>query len=179
VIKAILVVIAVVAVVFVVVVAMRPAEYRVERSASVNAAPAVVFAEVNDLHKWQEFSPWAKLDPAAKNTYDGPPAGTGAVFTWAGNAKVGEGRMTITESRPSELIRIKLEFMKPFTSTANAKFTFEPKGNQTLVTWSMSGKNNFVAKAFGLFMDMDKMIGGQFEEGLANLKSLSESAARS
>ena len=173
-IKAILVVIAVVAVVFVVVVAMRPAEYRVERSASVNAAPAVVFAEVNDLHKWQEFSPWAKLDPAAKNTYDGPPAGTGAVFTWAGNAKVGEGRMTITESRPSELIRIKLDFVKPFTSTADAKFTFEPKGNQTLVTWSMSGHQNFFERAMCVVMNGKKMIGGEMEKGLAQLKAVAE-----
>ncbi|MGH7766014.1 MAG: SRPBCC family protein, partial [Candidatus Binatia bacterium] len=111
-------------------------------------------------------------------TYEGVPAGTGAVYTWAGNKEVGEGRTTITESRPNELIRIKLEFFKPFAGTSIAEFTFKPQGNQTAVTWSMAGEKNFTAKAVHLFMNMDKMIGGQFEKGLAQMKSVAETAPK-
>ena len=121
-------------------------------------------------------SPWAKLDPSMKKTHEGAPAGTGAIYSWSGNDQVGEGRMTLTESRPSELIRIKLEFMKPFAATNTTEFTFKPEGNQTMVTWSMFGMNNFIAKAFGLFMNMDKMVGGDFEKGLASMKSVVETA---
>jgi Polyketide cyclase / dehydrase and lipid transport len=118
------------------------------------------------------------VDPAVKTTFEGPPAGTGAAFTWAGNNQVGEGRMTITESRPNELIRFKLDFVKPFSGTSTAEFTFKPEGNQTAVTWSLSGKKNFISKAISVFMSMDKMIGGLFEKGLADLKSISESEAK-
>ncbi|MSU69418.1 MAG: polyketide cyclase [Opitutaceae bacterium] len=176
--KKILIALAVIIAGFLIIVALQPADYRVARSATISAPPAVVFAQVNDLHKWQEYSPWAKLDPAAKNTFEGPPAGTGAVFAWAGNADVGEGRMTITESRPDNLVRFKLDFVKPFASTATAEFAFQPAGNQTAVTWSMSGRKNFVSKAVCLFMNMDKMLGGDFEKGLANLKLLSEAATK-
>ncbi len=175
--KKILIGIAAIVAVFIVVVALQPAEFRVTRSATVSAPPPAVFAQVNDFHKWEAWSPWAKLDPAMKQTYEGAPAGTGAVYTWAGNSKVGEGRMTITESRPSDLVRIRLEFFKPFASTADTEFTFRPQGDQTAVTWSMSGKNNFIAKAFCLFMNMDKMVGGDFAKGLAQLKSIVEAAA--
>jgi uncharacterized protein YndB with AHSA1/START domain len=168
--------VAVIVIVFLAVVALRPSDFRVTRTANISAPAPVVFAHVNDLHKWQEWSPWAKLDPAAKGTFEGPPAGTGAVFAWAGNNKVGEGRMTITESHPSDLVRFRLEFQKPFTATNTAEFTFKPEGNQTAVTWSMAGKNNFVFKAVGLFMNCDKMMGGQFEKGLTDLKSLAEAA---
>jgi len=113
-----------------------------------------------------------------KHVYEDAPAGVGAVYAWSGNNEVGEGRMTITESRPSELIRIRLEFMKPFRATSTAEFTFQPAADQTAVTWSMTGTNNFVAKAIHLFMNMDRMIGGQFEKGLAQLKAISEAAAR-
>src|SRR5204863_4270093 len=115
---------------------------------------------------------------AIKQTYEGAPAGTGAIYTWIGNKEVGEGRMTIIESRPSELIRIKMEFFKPFAGISTAEFTFKPEGNQTAVTWSMSGENNFMAKAIHLFMNMDKMIGGQFEKGLASMKSIVETAPK-
>jgi len=162
---------------FCVVAALQPDELHVERSALISAPPAVVFAQVNDLHKWQEFSPWAKRDPAAKNTFEGPPAGTGAVFAWAGNAEVGEGRMTIVESRPNELVRFRLDFRKPFAGTNDVEFTFIPQGDQTQVVWTMTGENDFVAKAIGLVMNMDAMIGGDFEQGLADLKKVSESAA--
>lgn len=176
--KTILIVLAVIVVVFVVVVAMQPSEFRVARSTTVSAPPGTVFAQVNDFHKWEAWNPWGKIDPAMKQTYEGAPAGVGAVYTWAGNNEVGEGRMTITESRPSDLIRVRLEFFKPLRATNTAEFTFKPEGNQTAVTWSMFGQNNFMAKAIHLFMNMDKMIGGQFEKGLASMKSIVESPAK-
>ncbi len=173
----ILIAIVVFIIVLVVVVAMRPSEFRVVRTATMSAPAPAVFAQVNDFHNWEAWSPWAKIDPAMKKTYEGAPAGTGAIYTWAGNNQVGEGRATITESRPSDLIRIKLEFVKPFAATNTAEFTFKPEGNQTAVTWSMAGKNNFVAKAVGLFMNMDRMVGGQFEKGLAQMKTVVESTS--
>jgi hypothetical protein len=133
---------------------------------------------VNDFHNWEAWNPWGKTDPAMKQTYEGAPAGPGAIYTWVGNKEVGEGRMTITESRPSDLIRIKLEFFKPFAATNIAEFTFKPEGNQTVVTWNMTGQNNFKAKAIDLFMNMDKMIGGQFDKGLAEMKSIVETAPK-
>ena len=133
---------------------------------------------MNDFHNWEAWSPWAKLDPAAKATFEGPSTGTGAIFKWVGNKEVGEGSMTITESRPSDLIRIKLEFLRPFEATNSAEFTFKPEGNRTAVTWSMEGKNNFIAKAVCLFMNMDKMVGGQFEQGLAQMKAVVEAAPK-
>jgi len=176
--KTILIIVAVVVVLFVIVVALQPADFRVSRSSTMSAPPAAVFAQVNDFHNWDAWSPWAKLDPAAKNSFEGAAAGTGAIFRWAGNKEVGEGSMTITESRPGDLIRIKLEFLKPFASTCAVEFTFKPEGDQTAVSWSMSGKNNFMAKAAGLFMNCDKMVGGQFEKGLASMKSVVEAAPR-
>jgi len=169
---------AVIVIVLVIVVAMQPSEFRVARSATMSAPPPAVFAQVNDFHKWEAWNPWGKIDPAMQQTYEGAPAGIGAIYTWVGNKNVGEGRMTLTESRPSDLIRIKLEFFKPFAGTNIAEFTFKPAGNQTAVTWSMAGKNNFMAKAIHLFMNMDKMIGGQFETGLAQMKSIVEAALK-
>jgi uncharacterized protein YndB with AHSA1/START domain len=172
--KTILIAVPVILIAFGIVVAMQPADFRITRTATISAPPADVFAQVNDFSKWQHWSPWAKLDPAAKSTFEGPAAGTGARFRWAGNNQVGEGRMTITESHPSDLIRIELEFLRPFKATNTAEFTFKPEGNQTVVSWSMFGKNNFMGKAMGLIMDCDKMLGGQFEQGLANMKSVAE-----
>jgi hypothetical protein len=170
----VLIVLAAVVVVFLIVVAMQPSGFRVERSATIAAPSAVVFPQVNDLHKFQDWSPWAKRDPACKTSFEGPPAGTGAGFHWAGNKEVGEGRMTITESRPNELVRFRLDFLKPFAATNTAEFAFKPSGNQTVVTWSMSGERNFFFKAFGLFVNCDKMIGSDFEKGLANMKAIAE-----
>ena len=163
---------------FVGVVAMRPSEYRVARTATIAAPAPAVFAQVNDFHKWEAWNPWAKLDPAMKQAYEGAPAGIGAIYTWAGNSEVGEGRMTLTESRPSDLVRIRLEFLKPFATTSTAEFSFKPEGDHTAVTWSMTGKVNFMAKVVHLFMDMDRMIGGNFEKGLAQLKSVVEAAPK-
>lgn len=176
--KIILIVVAVLLLAFVAYVARQPADFRIERSATISAPAAAVFARVNDLHAWQEFSPWAKLDPTAKITFTGPPAGTGAAFTWVGNSDIGEGTMTITESKPAELVRFRLDFVKPMASTSTAEFAFKGSTNTTTVTWSMFGKNNFVGRAFCVFVNMDKMVGGQFEEGLAKLKSLSEAASQ-
>jgi hypothetical protein len=161
---------------FAVIVSRRPSKFRVERSARIAAPPPAVFAQVNDFHKWEAWNPWGKIDPAMKQSYEGAPSGTGAIYTWAGNKEVGEGRMTMTESRPSELIRIKLEFFKPFRATNTTEFTFKPEDDQTAVTWSMTGENNFIAKAVHLFMNMEKMVGGQFEKGLASMKSVVEAA---
>jgi hypothetical protein len=155
-------------------VATRPAEFRVSRAMSIAVPPPAVFAEVNELRKWQAWSPWAKKDPQMKQTYEGPPPGGGATTTWQGNNDVGEGRKTIVESRPGELIRFKLEFFKPFAATNSAEFAFAPEGGGARVTWTMQGSNNFIGKAMGLFFDFDKMIGGDFEAGLASLKSVVE-----
>ena len=172
-----IVVIAVIVAIFVLMVSKQPDEFHVVRSATISAPPAVVFAQVNDLYKWGAWSPWAKIDPAAKTVFEGPPAGAGSAMSWAGNSKLGEGRMTITASNPYTLIRFKLEFMKPFKATNTAEFVFKPEGNQTAVTWSMSGRNNLMSKAVGLLMNCDKIVGGQFEKGLADLKAVSEMTA--
>jgi len=174
----ILIVLAVIVVVFIAIVMMQPSDFRVTRSTAISAPASAVFAQVNDFHNWQAWSPWAKLDPLATNTFAGAPAGTGAIFTWVGNKNVGEGTMTMTESRPNDLIRIKLEFRKPFKATNAAEFNFKPERNQTVVIWSMSGQKIFIVKAIGLFMSMDKMVGGQFEQGLANMKAVVEGARK-
>jgi uncharacterized protein YndB with AHSA1/START domain len=157
-----------------VIVHLQPADFRVVRSATVAAPPAEVFAQVNDFHKWEAWSPWAKLDPKAKNSFEGAAAGEGAIFKWAGNSDVGEGAMTILEAKPNELIRIKLDFVKPMEGTNATVFTFKPEGDKTVVTWDMSGQKNFISKAFCMVMNMDKMVGDKFEEGLASIKSVVE-----
>ncbi len=177
--KIILIALGVIIVVLAVVVTLQPAEFRVARSATMSAPAPVIFGQVNDLHKWEAWNPWQKKDPAMKLDFAGPPAGPGASYSWAGNKEVGEGRLTITESRPGERVRIKLEFMKPFAATNTAEFTFKPEGDRTSVTWSMEGRNNFFAKAIGLCMNMDKMVGGEFEKGLADMKKVVEAAPKS
>ena len=167
-----------VVVVLAVIVALQPSEFRIERSAVIAAPAPTVFAQVNDFRNWEAWSPWAKLDPAVKNSFEGAPAGKGAAFSWAGNDKVGEGRMTITESRPNELVRIKLEFRKPFEATNTAEFTFRPEGERTAVTWSMYGHNSFISRAVFLFVNMDKALGGEFEKGLVSMKSVAEASAK-
>jgi len=173
----ILIALAVVIIIFVIVVALQPAAYRVVRTATIAAPPGRVFQEVNDLHKWEAWSPWVKIDPACKMTYEGPAAGPGTSMAWVGNSSVGAGRMTITDSRPDDLIRIQLDFEKPFKGTNTAEFTFAPKGDQTQVTWAMWGEKNFITKAIGMFVGMDKMIGGQFEQGLMQLDAVVRSSS--
>ena len=161
-------------VIFLIIVAFLPGDFRIERSTAISAPPPVVFDLVNDFHKWTAWSPWDKLDPNLVRTYAGSPSGAGAIYSWAGNNKVGEGRMTLMDSQPSSLIRIKLEFLKPFQATNTAEFAFVPQGSQTRVTWSMTGTKNFILKLFGLFMSMDKLVGKDFEKGLAQMKASAE-----
>ena len=155
-------------------VALQSADFRIVRTARIAAAPSAVFAQVNDFHKWQAWSPWLALDPAAKTTFEGPAAGKGAGFGWSGNDKVGEGHMLVTDSNPSDLVRIKLDFVKPMASTAMTDITFKPVGSETEVTWAMYGENGFVGRAMCFFVSIDKMAGGDFERGLANLKKVAE-----
>ncbi|MFT3868667.1 MAG: SRPBCC family protein [Nibricoccus sp.] len=172
----ILIVVAVVVIVFLIVVALQPSRFRVERSLTINASPATIFPHINDLQKAAVWSPWLKMDPAVKIAYSGPASGVGASSSWVGNNKIGEGRQTIIESQPGELVRIKLEFFKPMAGVSTADFSLKPADGQTTVTWSIYGENNFISKAFCLFMRQDKMIGTPFEMGLANLKTLVESS---
>jgi len=155
-------------------VATRPSEFSVSRSATFAAPAPLVFAQVNELKRWEGWSPWQKKDPQAKNSYAGPASGTGASMSWAGNKEVGVGRMTIAESRPNELVRFKLEFFEPFAATNSAEFAFKQEGGRTAVTWTMRGQNNFVGKAMCLVFDMDQMVGGDFEAGLAGIKAIVE-----
>jgi hypothetical protein len=157
-----------------IVVAIQPSEFRVERTATIGAPADAVFAQVNDLRKWDPWSPWAKLDPNAKITFDGPEAGQGAAMGWSGNDKVGEGRMTIVESHANDDIKIKVEFVKPFEGSMGSEFGFKPNGDKTDVTWTMSGHQNFVQKAFCLIMNGKKMMGDDIEKGLAQLKAVAE-----
>ena len=169
--KKILIVLAAIVAIFVIVVALQPADFRVERTTTIAAPQADVFAKVNDFHQWDAWSPWAKLDPDAKITFEGPDSGQGTVMTWVGNDKVGEGKMTLTESQPNELVKLKVDFVKPLQ-----EFALKPQGDQTAVTWSMQGHNNsFIQKAFCLVMDGKKMIGDDLEKGLAQLKTVAES----
>lgn len=158
----------------VIVVALQPADYRLTRSTVIAAPAAAVFAQVNDLRQWDDWSPWAKLDPAAKVTFAGPPAGTGAVFEWAGNDKVGAGTMTITGSKPNERVATRTDFIKPFEGTSHSEFIFSQMGDQTNVIWTMSGTHNFIGKAMCLVMSMEAMLGPDFEKGLAQLKQVVE-----
>ena len=170
-----LAVVALLLIAFSIVVVMQPSSLRVSRTATISAPPEEVFAHVNNLRKWQAWSPYDKRDPKMQRTYEGPEEGTGASYVWNGNNEVGEGRSTIVESRPGELVEFKLEFVRPFAGTNTARFSFEPRGEQTAVTWALDCKCGFCAKAMGLFISMDKMIGNDFEAGLANLKKLVES----
>ena len=152
----------------------QPADFKITRSGSISAPASAIFPHVNNLQKWEAWSPWAKLDPNAKNSFEGPSEGVGAKMSWAGNNKVGVGSMTIMESRPDEFVQFKLEFQKPMQATNIAEFIFKPEGDQTAVTWTMSGTNNFMGKVMNLVMNCDKMVGGQFEKGLADLRAVVE-----
>lgn len=176
--KKILIAFAAVLVVLVAYIATRPDTYRVERSTKIAAPPDVVFGLVNDFHRWDSWSPWGKLDPAMKKTFGGAPSGVGATYAWAGDKKVGEGNMRITESRPPEKIGIRLEFTKPWAAVNPVEFTFKPDGAGTRVSWAMSGTNNFMLKAMSVLGDMDAMIGKDFDKGLLALKAESEKVAQ-
>jgi hypothetical protein len=172
VIRVVLVVIAV----FVAFVQTRPNTYRIERSAKIGASSEAVFNQINDFHNWPAWSPWGKLDPAMKTTFNGPESGVGAEYHWTGNNKVGEGSMKITGSKPGSEVVIDLEFLKPFKDSSVTTFSLAQEGDGTTVRWSMDGRMTFVSKAMCIFMPMDKMVGPDFERGLASLKSVAESA---
>jgi hypothetical protein len=157
---------------FAVFVATRPNEFRIERSIVINAEPSIPFERVVIFRKWATWSPWAKLDPNMTVEFSGPKGGYGSVYSWKGNDKVGEGRMTMTGALKDKLVEIKLEFIKPWPQESKTTFTFEPQasGQSTKVTWAMTGERDFIGKLFGLFMDMDKMVGPDFEKGLKTLK---------
>ena len=176
--KIILIAIPILLVIFIIIVAMQPSSYQVTRSLAIAAPPGALFPHMNDLKKWEAWNPWGKADPNIKLTYGGPASGVGASYSWAGNNEVGEGRATITESRPSKSVKYKMEFFKPMSGTSEMEFTFKPQGNQTEVTVTVSGDKSFMAKAFCLFMSMDKMIGGKFEKALAELKGIAEVPAK-
>lgn len=159
-------------VLFCIIVITRPNEFHVARSAVLDASPARVFAEVNDLHRWGTWSPWDKLDPNAKITFEGPGAGVGAAMSWDGNKAIGAGNMSIIESVPGSKVVYSLDFIRPFKGSNTGEMRFEPVDGNTKVTWSMYGKNNFIGKAVSLFMDCDKLCGDQFLQGLSNLNTV-------
>lgn len=172
--KKILLVLVALLVVFLVVVALQPSDYRVERTTTIAASPAQVFPHVNSLHKWEAWSPWAKIDPDAKVTFEGPDAGKGAVMTWDGDDNVGAGKMTLVESDPDKAVKIKVTFTRPFEGGTNSDFSFTPKGDQTEVAWTMHGTHNFMEKAFCLVFNGLKMMSNDMDKGLAQLKSVVE-----
>jgi uncharacterized protein YndB with AHSA1/START domain len=175
--KKILIGVVVVLGVFAAIVAMQPSTFRVERAMTMNAPPDAIYPLISDFNRWDEWSPWAKLDPAMKKEVKGTAGTPGHTYSWQGNDQVGKGMMTLTEVVPNQKVGIKLDFMEPMTSTSNTEITLKPGANGTAVSWAMTGNNNFVAKAFCLFMDMDKMVGGDFEKGLTQMKGIAEKPA--
>lgn len=176
--KKILLGLVVVIVIFLIVVALQPPQFTVTRSATMQAPPEQVFAQVNDFKAWNAWSPWARIDPNCKYTFSDPSSGKGATYGWEGNGDVGSGAMTMLESKPGEQIDLRLEFIKPFASVCSTQFSFKPESaSATRVTWTMSGEKNFISKAMCMFMSMDKMVGGDFEKGLANIKGIVETPA--
>jgi uncharacterized protein YndB with AHSA1/START domain len=154
--------------------ATKPDTLRVQRATSIKAAPEKIFALIDDFHSWGVWSPYEKKDPAMKRTLSGAASGQGAVYEWDGNGNVGQGRMEILESSPPAKIAIKLDFIKPFEGHNIAEFVLEPDGDATRVTWTMSGPSPYFGKVMSVFLDMDRMIGTDFEAGLANLKAATE-----
>jgi len=154
--------------------ATKPDTFRVQRSAHIKATPELIFPHIDTLTNWAAWSPWEKLDPAMKKAPSGPVSGKGAVYEWDGNTDVGTGRMEITESTPPSRIMIKLDFLKPFEAHNQAEFALERVGDATHVTWAMFGPQPYLMKVMGLFINCEKMVGKDFEAGLANLKTIVE-----
>jgi len=170
--------VAVLVVGFLVVVALQPSSFRIERSQKMEAPPFVVFNIVNDFKRWPSWSPGEKLDPNMEKKHSGAEVGVGSVYEWTGNDQVGTGRMTIKESVPEKRIAIELEFLEPWEATNKTLFTFTRVDGGVDVNWAMEGENNFMAKAASLFMNMDEMVGGDFEKGLAALQKIAEAEAK-
>lgn len=149
-------------------------EFLVERGAAVNAEAGTIFGLINDFHHWTKWSPWEGIDPEMTRTYTGPGSGVGASYAWSGNKKAGSGTMTITESVPNDRVVLDLSFLKPFKAENVTTFLLKPEGNAVRVTWQMTGKKNIFFKLFGFVFSMDKMVGKDFEKGLAQLKAAAE-----
>ncbi|MGH8626978.1 MAG: SRPBCC family protein [Gammaproteobacteria bacterium] len=154
--------------------ATKPDIFRVQRATSIKTPPEKIFALIDDLHSWGAWSPYEKKDPTMKRTHSGAARGKGAVYEWEGDKNVGTGRMEITETSPPSKVMIKLDFIKPFETHNIAEFTMEPEGDSTNVTWAMHGPSPYISKVIGIFINMDSMIGKNFETGLANLKTVAE-----
>ncbi len=152
----------------------KPDTFRIQRAASIKAPPEKIFALINDFGRWGAWSPYEKKDPAMKRSRSGPAAGKGAVYAWEGNGEVGAGRMVIADSAPPSRVTINLEFIRPLEVSNVVEFTMEPRGDSTHVTWAMHGPSPFISKIMQVFFDMDSMVGGDFEAGLASLKTLAE-----
>lgn len=153
---------------------LRPDHFQVQRSARIHAAPQAIYRHLEDFQAWPAWSPWEKLDPAMKRTYSGQPSRPGAAYAWEGNRDVGAGRMEIIEVSPPERLVIRLDFLRPFEAHNTITFELKGEGDLTNITWSMSGPSPLVSKVMGLFVDMDTMIGKDFEAGLVNLKRVTE-----
>ena len=154
--------------------ATRPATFHVQRAARIQAPPQQVYSLIEDFHAWESWSPWERIDPSMQRSYSGAASGRGAVYEWAGNEHVGKGRMEILEATAPSKLLIQLDFLEPFAARNRAAFTLAGSGDATDVTWEMDGANSFFSKLVGLFVDMDRMIGRDFETGLANLKAAAE-----
>ena len=170
----VLFVLAAVIVLVLIIAANRPDAFRIERRATIQAPPAVVYAKLADFHAWAEWSPWEKLDPAMQRSFSGPAQGMGAIYAWEGNKQVGAGRMEITDASPSARLVIKLEFFRPWKATNTSEFSLGEQGGSTTVLWAMLGPQPFMSKLMGMFMNFDKMVGKDFEAGLAQLKAACE-----
>jgi hypothetical protein len=157
--------------------ATRPDHFRVARSIDIAAPPDRIFPFIEDFANWTQWSPYEGRDPAMKRSRSGAAQGKGAIYEWEGNNKVGKGRMEIIDSSPPRRTAIKLDFDRPFKAHNTAEFTLDPAGAATKVTWAMEGPSPFVARLMGLFFSMDRMIGRDFETGLANLKAAAERPA--
>jgi len=172
-IKNIAIVVAVLIAILLAYAATRPDSFRLERSVTIKAPPAKAFALINDFHQWTAWSPWEHMDADLQRTYSGPASGVGAVYNWEGK-KTGVGRMEILESSPASLIKIKLDFFKPFEAHNTAEFTLLSQGDSTTVTWAMYGPSPFMSKLMGIFFSIDKMVGKDFEAGLEKMKAAAE-----
>lgn len=157
--------------------ASRPADFRVERSATLAAPAAALFAQVNDPRNFNVWNPFMKLDPNVKNTYRGAASGVGATCSWDGNSEIGAGSSTIVESRPGELVRMRMDWKRPMEGTSTVDFTFRPAGDKTVVTWAMYGQNGFLGKVVSVFLDCETMCGPAFEQGLAELGKVAAAAS--
>lgn len=154
--------------------AMKPDTFTLRRSLAINAPPERIFPLINDFRNWTQWSPWEKLDPNLKRDYSGAPAGVGSAYAWDGDKKVGQGRMEIVEAVPPSKVALKLDFIRPFEAHNTVTFALEPAGNATNVTWTMTGPTPFIGKIFHVFVDMDRMVGSDFEKGLASMKAAAE-----